>query len=97
MWAVDRVKTLWLDVARYQPLRGGPYIPLPAVVKNKKAIVNVKNKDDHCLRWALRAALAPTPAHNPDRTTWYPIQDGLNFDGIDSPTPISDPASRETK
>ena len=22
-WVVDRVQTLWLDIARYQPLRGG--------------------------------------------------------------------------
>ena len=46
-WVVERVETLWLDIARYQPLRGGSYIPLPAAVGNKKAVVNVKNKDDH--------------------------------------------------
>ena len=56
---VDRVEVLWLNIARYQPLRGGSYIPLPAVVRLKKAVVNVKNKEDHCLRWALRSALFP--------------------------------------
>ena len=30
-WVVNRVQTLRLDIARYQPLRGGPYIPLPAL------------------------------------------------------------------
>ena len=59
-WTVDRVQTLWLDMARYQPLRGSSYIPLPAAVMSKKAVVNVKNKDDHCLRWALRSAMFPT-------------------------------------
>ena len=49
-WMVDTVQTLWLDIARYQPLKGGSYIQLPAALRNKKAIVNVKNKDDHCLR-----------------------------------------------
>ena len=58
-WVVDRVQTLWLDIARYQPLRGGSYIPLPAAVKNKRTVVNVKDKDDHCLRWALRLGLFP--------------------------------------
>ena len=43
-WVVDRVQTLWLDIARYQPLRGGSYIPLPAVVRSKKAVINVKNR-----------------------------------------------------
>ena len=58
-WVVDRVEVLWLDIARYQPLRGESYIPLPAALKQKKAVVNVKNKDNHCLRWALRSALFP--------------------------------------
>ena len=50
----------------------------------------MKNRDDHCLRWALRAALAyPPPPHNPERPRWYPIEDGLNFQGIEIPPPIS--------
>ena len=55
----------------------------------------MKNRDDHCLRWALRVALAylrwaylPPPYH-PERPRWYPTEDGLNFQGIDAPTPIS--------
>ena len=47
-WTVDRVQTLWLDITRYQPLRGSSYIPLSAAFMSKKAVVNVKNKDDHC-------------------------------------------------
>ena len=87
-WVVDRVVTLWLDIARYQPLRGGSYINLPAAVKSKKAVVNVKNRDDHCLRWALRSALFPV-YKDPQRPTKYPTEDGLDFTGIDTPTPIS--------
>ena len=89
-WVVDRVQTLWLDIARYQPLRGGSYIPLPAAVRSKKAVINVKNRDDHCLRWALRAALAnPPPPHHPERPRWYTAEDVMNFEGIEAPTPIS--------
>ena len=64
-------------------------------VRSKKAVINVKNRDDHCLRWALRVALAylrwayPPPPHHPERPRWYPTEDGLNFQGIDAPTPIS--------
>ena len=46
--------TFWLDIARYQPLRGGSYLPLPPYIllKNKGgiAVLNVKNNDDDCLR-----------------------------------------------
>ena len=87
-WIVDQVLTLCLDIARYQPLRGGSFIPLPAVVRLKKAVMNVKNKDDHCLRWALRSALFPARDHV-DRPSNYPTNDGLSFEGIDAPTPIS--------
>ena len=92
--------TLWLDIARYQPLRGGSYIPLPAAVKNKKAVVNVKSKDDNCLRRALRLALFPV-AKDPQRSSKYPLQDGLHFEGVDAHTPISqipqNLSSREAK
>ena len=87
-WVINQVETLWLDIARYQPLRGSSYIPLPAAVRNKKAVINVKNKDDHCLRWALRSALNPTTQHV-DRPSQYPTQDNLDFERIDALAPIS--------
>ena len=87
-WTVDYISTLWLDIAKYQPLRGGSYIPLPAAVKNKKAVVNVKNKDDRCAVWTILAAIFPV-AKNPQRPSKYPQDHGFDFTGIDYPTPIS--------
>ena len=97
-WVVGQVQTLWLDIAKYKPLRGGSHIPLPAAVRNEKAVINVKNTDDHCLRWALRAALAyPSPPDNPERPRWYPTEDGLNFQGIDAHAHLSDTQSGEAE
>ena len=89
-WVVDQVETLWLDIARYQPLRGGSYIPLPAAVRNKKAVVNIKNKDNHCFWWNIVAAENPVDIH-PERPSNYPQQAIEEFDrgGIDSPVQIS--------
>ena len=84
---IDQVESLWLDIARYQPLRGGSYIPLPREVQIKKVVINVKNKDDHCLRWALRSALNPA-THHVDRPSQYPTLDNLNFKATDAPIPI---------
>ena len=58
-------------------------------MQSKKAVVNVKNKDDLCLHWALHAARANPAPHHPERITWYSDEDDLNFEGIDAPTPIS--------
>ena len=63
-------------------------MPLPQKLKNKKAIVNIQNRDNQCLRWALRAVLF-TPRGDMRRTSSYPTDDGLHFAGIDFPTPVS--------
>ena len=87
-WVVDRVETIWLAIARYQPLRGGSYIPTPPALRAKKALVTVKNKNDHCFWWTLRSILFPARDHV-DRPSKYPTDDGLIRERIDSPTPIS--------
>ena len=62
---------MWLDIAKYEPFKGGSYIPLPKYLANKKAIINIKNKDNDCFRWAIKSALFPTDSHS-DRTSSYP-------------------------
>ena len=63
---------------------------LPTKLKNKRAILNIQNRENQCLRWALRAHLFPAPrGRNPIRPSSYPTEDGLNFAGIDFPTPVS--------
>ena len=39
----------------------GTYLPLPTKLANKKAIINVQNNDNECLKWALKATLLPVP------------------------------------
>ena len=88
-WEVERIETAYENVARYQPLRGGTYLPLPANLAKKKAIINVKNRDNECLKWALRAALfPPQDGKDPQRPSKYPVNDGINYGGIDFPTPV---------
>ena len=90
-WIMDKILKAFINVARYQPMRGGSYMELPTKLKNKKAILNIQNRrDNECLRWSIRAALFPAPrGRNPIRPSSYPTEDGLNFRGIDFPTPVS--------
>ena len=89
-WVLDEILQAFINVARYEPLRGGTYMPLPEKLKNKKAVLNIQNADNQCLRWAIRAALFPAPkGKNPQRPSSYPTNDGLNFENIDFPTPVS--------
>ena len=89
-WIMDEILEAYINVARYQPMRGGSYMQLSAKLKNKKAVLNIQNRDNECIRWAIRAALFPAPrGRNPIRPSSYPTEDGLNFAGIDFPTPVS--------
>ena len=70
-WIVQRVEEMYINVAKYNPFRGGSYIPTPKYYSNKKAIINVQNKkDDDCLRWALRSWKASKEAEREN----YPPQ-----------------------
>jgi len=89
-WEFVGTEKAYVKVARYEPLRGGTYIPLPPNLRNKKAIIDVQNrKDNECLKWSLRAALFPAPnGKHALRTSSYPTNDGINYEEIDFPTPV---------
>ena len=48
-----------LNIYRYNPIRGGSYIPLPSIIGNKKACLNIKNNDDKCFLWSVLAGKYP--------------------------------------
>ena len=44
-WVIDGPENVYLDFAKYVPNKGGGYVPLPTRLRNKQAIINIKNKD----------------------------------------------------
>ena len=86
-WIYEGIKTAYLDISRNDPIRGGSYIPLPPKLKAKQAIINVKNRDNACIKWALKAAHFQVAVH-PERTSQYPQEDVFDFTGISFPTPL---------
>ena len=38
----------FINMAQYRPLRGRSYMVLPQKLKNKKAILNIQNRDNQC-------------------------------------------------
>jgi hypothetical protein len=86
-WTISRCKTLYLNIAKYEPLKGSSYFSLPSILANTKAIINVKNKDNMCLVHAINSAQNPV-LKNSDRLSSYPPST-LNIKGVEFPTPIS--------
>ncbi|XP_031558177.1 uncharacterized protein LOC116294670 [Actinia tenebrosa] len=87
-WAVEEVEGMQVSMARYVPIRGGSYVPLPTWIERKKAIVNVKNDDNRCFMWAIRSALYPV-GKDPCRPSKYPSDD-LEWDGVEFPMQLID-------
>ena len=81
---------IFLGVVQYDPLRASTYLPLPKVIKDKKACINIKNDDQKCFFWSVLASLYPQ-SENVDRVTKYrSYENELNMDGIEYPVKVVD-------
>lgn len=62
-WKLIEIQYLEIGKNRYNPLRASSFIELPTVIKIKHAVVNVKNEDNMCFKWATLSALYPSENH----------------------------------
>ena len=85
-WAFLNVNKLVLHTTRWDPINAGSYIELPTALKNKKAIINMKNQDEKCFMWSVLRALNPKDT-NPDRIDkdLKSKQDTINMKDIQYP------------
>ena len=90
-WVFYKIIKLELHTVSYRPLRGNIWIPLPKELADKKAIINMKNKDNKCFMWCVQRALNPTNNH-PERIDKELMEkeDDLNMDGIECPVSLKD-------
>ena len=59
-------------IVQYDPLRASTYLPLPTKIKDKKACLNIKNRDEKCFLWSVLASLHPVQRRDhPMRVTKY--------------------------
>ncbi len=88
-WEITEVNFVDLQIVSYRPMGGGgSYIPTPVYLKGKRAIVNVKSRDNRCFMWSILARLHPA-VHNPNRLTHYRrYRRELNFTGIEFPVTL---------
>ena len=85
-WIFQSIKILEIKVDRFNPLKGEGYIDFPTAIKTKKAIINVRNKDNRCFEYAILSALHHSEIKvDNERPSKYKAHLGkLNFTGIDS-------------
>ena len=89
-WRLKRVVKLIITKSRQNPNRGSFHITLPKKIKDRKALINMENKDNECFKWAVTRALNFV-SKNPQRITkeLKKQANDLNCDGIEFPTPCT--------
>ena len=90
-WVFLAVEKIVLHTTRWDPINAGSYIDLPEFLKNKKAIINMKNQDNECFKWCVLRALNPVEK-NKERVDKDLIskQNTLNMKGIKYPVSFRD-------
>ena len=86
-WVFVEVENLTLHTVKWDPLKASSYIKLPKELKNKKAIINMKNEDNKCFLWCVLRALNPSKDKHPSRIDkdLKSKEHTLNMDGIAYP------------
>ena len=89
-WYFNEVVQLEIHTVEYNPTKGSSYIPLPDWIKNKKAIVNIKNKDEKCFLWCILRYLNPIDKHEERLEDLKKYEFSLNTKGISFPIKLKD-------
>ena len=59
-WIIKSVDSYYLNIVKYEPMKGSSYIQLPSELRNpKKGLINMKNEDNECFRWCHIRHLNP--------------------------------------
>lgn len=84
-WTLDHIPRYDIHLSSFMQFVGHSYIPLPTWLYRKFAVVNIKNSDNECFKWAVLAALHPQP-HHPDCLAPYKNYMGIyDWSGLEFP------------
>ena len=59
-WTIQSVDGHYINLTKYEPLKGSSYIKLPIELRNpNKGLINLKNEENECFRWCHIRYLNP--------------------------------------
>ena len=84
-WYFKEVVNLEIHTVDYNPMKRSSYIPLPDWISNKKAIINIQNKDKKSFLWCILRYLHPKEKDVSRLRDLKKYEFSLNTEGIDFP------------
>ena len=89
-WYFKKINSLEIHINEFKLMRGSSYIPLPDWIMRKKAILNIKNKDEKCFLWCILRYLHPKEKHDYRLGDLRQYENSLNTKGITFPMKVKD-------
>ena len=90
-WTIVEIRSHYVNIVKYLPLRGNSYIPSPEELRNSMmGLINLKNIDNECFKWCHNRHLNPRKVH-PERITKSDRESvkELDYTGITFPVTIN--------
>ena len=89
-WQFKEVEQLEIHTTKHKPIKGSSYIDLPKWLKYKKAIINIKNKDEKCFLWCILRYLYPKERDAEWKGDLKKYEKSLSTKGITFPMKVKD-------
>lgn len=89
-FTLSSIDGILLGVYEYTPMGGSSYIPLPESISSKKGVINPKNIDECCFKWAILARHASGNNRCRVDVNYFNEEHRYDFSGLSFPTPISE-------
>ena len=89
-WTIESIDNHYLNVVKYEPMKGSSYIKLPTELRNSaKGLINMKNEDNECFRWCHIRHMNPQDKY-PQRIKKVDKQfiENLDYSGIQFPVTV---------
>lgn len=90
-WVISKILDFHVKIAKYEPLKGSSYIPLPKKYQNSVyKLINMKNTDHECFKWCIARSRC-LDERNPQNVSKRVKLEAstINWQGLKFPMPVN--------
>lgn len=89
-YVLQCVNGLQLRIGVFNQTRGGCFIPTPDILKKTRAIINLKNNNDQCFKWAVICALHKVGNNTAPKSSYEKFEENYDFSMLTCPVFVGD-------